>query len=341
MEKLSVDAQNTTSQDANNDEISLIDLFAVLLKRKKLIIAMTAVGAVFSVVFSIITIVMSPEKSPLPNQYTPKAVMLINDSSSSGGALASMVASTGLGGLLGGKLGGGSSHSALAQYLVHSDSTLDAIVNKFNLVEKWEIEKSPITNSRKALKEVLSCNFESENGVFTVSFTDIDPVFACEVVNYCMGILEKRFYELGLDSNQLEKDNLEKNIASCLKEIENLQSQIHDVDNSVSNIFRASGANSIALEVTRLKLELSAQEQIYKQLKTQYELVKIDIASKTPVFQVLEKAQVPDQKSKPSRGKLCVIITFAAGFVSVFLAFLLNAIENIRNDKEAMAKLRG
>ena len=44
-------------------------------------------------------------------------------------------------------------------------------------------------------------------------------------------------------------------------------------------------------------------------------------------------------KSGPSRGKLCIIVTFAAFFVSVFLAFLLNAIENIKKDPEAMAKL--
>jgi uncharacterized protein involved in exopolysaccharide biosynthesis len=44
-------------------------------------------------------------------------------------------------------------------------------------------------------------------------------------------------------------------------------------------------------------------------------------------------------KSGPGRGMLCIIVTFAAGFFSVFLAFALNAVSNIRNDPEAMAKL--
>jgi uncharacterized protein involved in exopolysaccharide biosynthesis len=65
------------------------------------------------------------------------------------------------------------------------------------------------------------------------------------------------------------------------------------------------------------------------------------MASEKPVFQVLELAEVPDQKSGPSRGLICVIVTFAAGFFSVFLAFVLNAISNIKKDPEAMAKLRG
>jgi uncharacterized protein involved in exopolysaccharide biosynthesis len=63
--------------------------------------------------------------------------------------------------------------------------------------------------------------------------------------------------------------------------------------------------------------------------------------SEKPVFQVLELAEIPDQKSGPSRGLICVIATFAAGFFSVFLAFALNAVENIKQDPEAMEKLRG
>jgi uncharacterized protein involved in exopolysaccharide biosynthesis len=55
----------------------------------------------------------------------------------------------------------------------------------------------------------------------------------------------------------------------------------------------------------------------------------------------LELAEVPDMKSGPSRGTLCIIVTFAAGFFSAFLAFVLNAIANIKKDPEAIAKLRG
>jgi uncharacterized protein involved in exopolysaccharide biosynthesis len=65
------------------------------------------------------------------------------------------------------------------------------------------------------------------------------------------------------------------------------------------------------------------------------------MASEKPVFQVLELAEIPDMKSGPGRGLICIIVTFAAGFFSVFLAFVLNAVENIRKDPEAMAKLSG
>jgi uncharacterized protein involved in exopolysaccharide biosynthesis len=88
-------------------------------------------------------------------------------------------------------------------------------------------------------------------------------------------------------------------------------------------------------------LELSAQRQVYTQLKVEYELIKIKMVSETPVFQMLEYAEVPDKKSRPGRGLICIIVVFAAGFFAVFLAFALNALENIRKDPEAMAKLKG
>jgi uncharacterized protein involved in exopolysaccharide biosynthesis len=86
---------------------------------------------------------------------------------------------------------------------------------------------------------------------------------------------------------------------------------------------------------------LATQRQIYSQLKVQYELLKVNMASEKPIFQILEMAEIPDRKSGPSRGMLCIIVTLAAGFFSVFLAFVLNAISNVKKDPQAMAKLRG
>lgn len=335
--------ENPVIQNENDDEISLIDLFAVLLKHKFLIIGMTGLAMIAAVIISIISLKLPPEKSFLPNKYTPKAQMLINNDSSSGGGLASMISSSGLGslaGLAGVNVSGGASNSALAGYLVNSNSVLDAVVDKFNLIERYKIEKSPRASSREALKKLLTSNYDTDTGVFTISFTDIDPEFAREVVNFVVGLVEERFNELGIDQNKLQEENLKENIQRSYDEIRSLEKQIQTLEHSVSNVYNPSAVPSIMLDSSLLKMELSAQQQIYAQLKVQYESLKVSMASEQPVFQILEYAEVPDKKSAPSRGKLCIIITFAAGFLSVFLAFAINAIENIKKDPEAMAKLK-
>jgi uncharacterized protein involved in exopolysaccharide biosynthesis len=329
-----------------DDEISLVDLFAVLWRRKAMIIAVTLAAAVGVVVFSVLTLVLPIAINPLPNEYTPAALMLINDASSSGGGMASMLNATGLGGLAGlAGVSAGSTFSALAVYLVGANSFLDAVVDEFDLLVRYKIvkpakaAKSPRADSRKALKKKLAAAYDDESGVFSVSFADPDPAFAQRVVNYCVNYLQAWFDELGVDKNKREKENLEKNIENAYDEIRKLEQETRRLEESVQR----GGVNvpSISLDLSRIQMELEAQRQVYAQLKVQYELLKVAMASEKPVFQVLELAEIPDRKSGPSRGLLCVIVTFAGGFFSVFLAFALNAVDNIKQDPEAMAKLTG
>ena len=321
-----------------DEEISLIDLFAVLLRYKWMIIIVTCLSAVLALTISIISLVQSPEKSILPNEYTPYALMLINDPESSS-SLSSMLSSSGLGSLAGmAGVSTGTSNSGLALYFAGTNTFLDPIIEKFNLVERYKIKKFPKAETRDALKENLVASYDEDSGIFSISFTDIDPVFAADVVNYAVGLMENMFLNLGIDKNVLEKQNLEENIENSYQEMISLQKKIQSLESSVSYGV-SSNIPSIILETSILKAELAAQESVYTQLKTQLELLKVSMASEKPVFQVVEKAEVPDRKSGPSRGMLCIIVTFAGGFVSVFLAFLLNAIKNIKNDPVAMEKL--
>jgi uncharacterized protein involved in exopolysaccharide biosynthesis len=336
-----------TEKKPDDDEISLIDLFAVLWRRKTMILLITLAAAAGVVVFSIVSLVLPPESSPLPNKYTPQALMLINDSSSSGGGMASMLNSSGLAGLAGlaGVTAGGSTSSDLAAYLVSANTLLDSVVDEFDLLVRYKIErpekkaKSPRADSRKALKKALTAAYEEKSGVFSISFTDVDGAFAQRVVNYCVNYLQAWFDELGVDKNKLEKENLEKNIENAYDEIRKLELETRRLEQSIQR----GGVNmpSISLELNRIQMELEAQRQVYTQLKVQYELLKVTMASEKPVFQILEMAEIPDQKSGPSRGLICIIVVFAAAFFSVFLAFVLNAVENLKQDPEAMAKLRG
>src|SRR5574344_3085260 len=174
MDKTLETAESRPSQDGD-DEISLIDLFAVLLRYKKMIITISAVTAVCIVIFAAVSILLPPEKSYMPNLYTPAAHMLINDASSSGGSISSMLSSSGLSGLAGlaGLAGvnvsGGSTYSALATYLAGSDPLYDAVTDKFGIVERYKIKKNPRTASRKALKKHLKAEFDEDSSVFTGS----------------------------------------------------------------------------------------------------------------------------------------------------------------------------
>ena len=323
-----------------SDEISLIDLFAVLWRRKVMIIVITLSAMIGVVIFSIITIVLPPEISPLPDVYTPRALMLIDDSSSPGAGLQGMgglVAMAGLGGVR-----TGATYSDLAVFLFGTHSLLDSVVDEFNLIERFEIERHPRAASRDALRRLLRASFDDRSGVLTVSFTDRDPVLARDVVNFTVEYLENRFDTLGLDRNRIEQENLEVNLANVFQDILRLEEESRRLEQSVAFAPFGGGAlPAITADINRIAMELEAMRQVYTQLRVQNEMLKVTMASETPMFQVLELAEAPDRKSSPSRGLICIIVSLAAGFFSVFLAFALNAISNIRKDPEAMAKLRG
>jgi len=324
----------------DEDELSLIDLFAVLWRRKVMIIVITFIGAIGAVTFSVVSLRLPPETSPLPNQFTASALMLIENRSS--GSSSSVRSSAGmLASLVGISLPVSASSSELAVYLVSTNSMLDSIVDEFDLITRYGISESPKTRSRNALKANLQAEYDTRSGILTISFTAIDPVFARDIVNFCVGSLARRLEELGLDKNKIEKENLEVNIANTFQEIIKLEEEGRRLEYSVALGSSFGAVPAITSEINRIDLELTAQQQIYTQLKVQYELLKVEMASESPVFQILEMAEVPDLKSGPSRSMICIVATLVAGIFAVVLAFVLNVVSNIRNDPGAMARLRG
>ena len=97
----------------------------------------------------------------------------------------------------------------------------------------------------------------------------------------------------------------------------------------------------IIMEFEELTRDLNVQATIYQTLVQQYELLKLQESGTGPMFQIIEYAEVPEIKSGPSRGKLCIIVTFAAFFISIFLAFLKEFWDNLKQDPERMKKLKG
>jgi uncharacterized protein involved in exopolysaccharide biosynthesis len=322
-------------------EITLIDLVAVIWRRKVMVIAITLIAMIFIIVFAIMSIKLPPQTSPYPNEYTPTALMLINNATSSSGGMSSMLSASGLGGLAG--MAGvktGSTFSDLAISLLGTNTLLDSVVDEFDLVSRYKIKQFPRAGSRRALKGKLSASYEEKSGIFRISFTDIDPVFAQRVVNFCVHYMEAWFNNLGLDKNKIEKENLERNIENTNREIKKLEDDSQELGYSVEPGRNSNAIPTITLAANRIAREIESQWQVYNQLKVQYELLKVTMASETPVFQILEYAEVPDQKSGPSRGKLCVIVTFAVAFFSILLAFAVNKIEDTRQDPEMMAKFQ-
>ena len=313
-----------------DNEIGLIDLFAVLWRRKIMIIIITLFAMISVVAFSIISIRLPSDTSPLPNYYTANAYVLITESRSPAGARQTLLGY------------GEETYSGLAIFLLRTNSLLDSVIDAFDLVEQYNNNTPHRVVRRGMLRGGLGARFNRNNRVLTIGFTHTDPVLARDIVNITITQLENRFLGLGIDRDRAELERLDLNLTEVFQNILLLEEERRRLEQSIAFIPLAGGGlPAIMADINRTVMASEAMRQVYTQLRFQQEVLRVNIAVEIPMFQILELAEIPSRKSGPSRARLCIIVTFAASFFSVLLAFILEAISNIRKDPVAMAKLRG
>jgi len=400
------DTENQETR-ADSDEISLIDLVVVLLRHWKIIVGVTLSAFTVTFLYILLSILLPPDISYLPNYYTSTTTLLFSSQSSSG--LSGVLASSGLGDLasLAGIKSGGSSNSELAVAILKSNTTIDELNAVFDFTNVYHLELDAKSAMRSAVVGNITTAIDAKTGLINVSFKDTDPVFAMKVVNHLVEILDRRFMSLGGNRALEEKRLLETKLVDVQVEMSRLQRELQEfttrygvlsiealateqvtvmarlraelimkdieienykkfstIDDPVIRRLKSerdsistalseveSGKSgvlpsqkdipSLTFEYARIQRDLLVQAEIFKLITQQYELSKMSADGQSPSFQVLELGEVADKKSGPARAQLLVIVTMASLFASIFLAFILEALRNIRANPETMAKLRG
>jgi len=324
---------NSEREQAKDGEIGLIDFFAVLWRRKIMIIVITAFAMIGVLVFSIISLMLPPETSPLPNVYTSRAYMLITEARSSAGDRET---------LLGYGLGRGPTYAALAMFLLRSNALLDSVIDEVTFTRYGDYNGLHAALTRSMLRSGLGPRHNENSGVLSVSFTHIDPAFARDVVNLVVVRLESRFAEIGLDRGRVEQDALELHLAEVFQNILLLDEERRRLEQSVA-FMPLTGGNipAIMADINRAAMEAEAMRQVYTQLRVRHEMLRANMAAETPMLQILELAEVPYRRAGPSRARICIIVSLAAGFFSVLFALALEGISKIRRDPVAMLKFKG
>ncbi|HOX92405.1 MAG TPA: lipopolysaccharide biosynthesis protein, partial [Spirochaetales bacterium] len=217
-------AQGESAPD--QDEISLVDLLATLLRYKKLIAIITLGGMAAALLFAIGSLLLPADKSYLPNLYTPKASILI--SSSDSGGLSGALAASGLGSLaaMAGVSVGGSSNGQLAVAIATSNTTIDELNGEFNFTSRYKVKKNVKAETRLAVRKHYSAAFDEKTGILSISFEDIDPEYAMAVVNRAVEILDRRFMALSGNKASEQKRVLEAKLADVQAQMNVIQGRI-------------------------------------------------------------------------------------------------------------------
>jgi uncharacterized protein involved in exopolysaccharide biosynthesis len=118
------------------------------------------------------------------------------------------------------------------------------------------------------------------------------------------------------------------------QELSDLWSEFSKVDNSTMTTGKVSDAE---LDYLRKIRDLNYNETRYDQLLKQIEIAKADEIKETPSIQVLERADIPEQHSKPKRAMIVMTSALAAGFLAILWAFIAEALQKTKADEKRKA----
>ena len=283
-----------------SDEIDLRVIFNIIWNRKIIIAVATAVIGLFSVLYSL----------SLPNIYESKVVLAPSTSSESTNINISGTAGA-LARVAGIDLGGGSDKGPninLAVEKITSRQFVKDFINKNNFqpellaAKNWDSAQNFIVYSKKG--------YDSKNDSLTYAPRDIDIY---------KGYMDRTgvFFDKRTKFTHISFKHYSPYFAKELLDnlVLTINNDIRDIDVKVAKESIKFLEDQIAkTNVSDLKLIFS--KLIEKNIKT------VLLAEVNPefVFTVVDPAYVPDLKSAPSRGLMCILITiFGFLFVVTFL----------------------
>jgi len=209
-------------------ELTLLDIFNIMWRRRGLIFLITFLFGAAATTYAFIS----------PFIYRAECRILPPGSSGGGGLMAQ------LGGLA--TFVGLPSVSTSGQMLVgvlKGDTVVDAIIDKFNLMEEYEQEIR--LNARKAVLTNLDASEEKESGIVTVAFMDKDPKKAADIANEFVQQLQNKMREMAY-RDALEKREFFEN------QLRQAQQQLSDAEEAMMKYQQNSGVLALGSQTAAL-----------------------------------------------------------------------------------------
>ncbi|WP_375191692.1 Wzz/FepE/Etk N-terminal domain-containing protein [Marinobacter sp.] len=295
------------SQSQPDDEIDLRELFATLWAGKWLIIAVTLVFAVAGVAYALFK----------PNIY--QASVLLAPASEEGGIGGLSGQLGGLASLAGISLGsGGSSQTVIAREILQSRAFLADFIRRHNLEvplmgtagwnpasETWVYDRdvyNPETGewqqdeNGESLKPTswdlvktfrenhLSVSENKANGMITVSVKSQSPPASQQWAEWLVADINEHMRR--------------EDIAEAEARIAYLEDKLNDT--------------SIA----------GMQQVFYQLIESETRTVMLANAQQEYVFETVDPAVVPQEKTSPKRALICILATMLGGMMGVFVVFI-------------------
>ncbi|SNB47972.1 GumC family protein [Geobacter sp. DSM 9736] len=237
-----------------SEKPTLLDYLIVVFKWKRLVagVALSITAAAALVVFL------------LPPVYVAKTRILPPDTDNSA-ASAQLLSQLG-GGALSGALLGKKSMNDLYVGLLQSRTVLDRIVDRFQLVEVYEVAYRE--DARKRLQASLQVAGERKSGVITIGVEDRDPKRAARMANAFVEELKHLNQELALTEASQRRLFFEEKLKDAKEAMVRSEEAMKGFQEQTGAIEMKEQAKAIIEAVAKLRAEIASKQVQLKVLKT-------------------------------------------------------------------------
>jgi uncharacterized protein involved in exopolysaccharide biosynthesis len=182
------------------------------------------------------------------------------------------------------------------------------------------------STATSALVQRIKAKEGESNNTLVISVEMQDPLVAAQLTDSVVRSLTNYITEYRTQKAKTDLQFVATSHAEAEVKYKQTQQALATYTDQNKNVILASSRT----EEQRLQAEYNLAFNIYNTLSQQLEQAKLRVQQETPVFKVLNPAQVPLQKSKPKTSLILVAMVFLGGFAGVGVVFVKMVYQNIK-----------
>lgn len=273
------------------ETFSLLEMWDNLVLHRRMVVGCTLLAALLALAAAPL----------LPGAYTGTVKILPpQQNQSSASALLNQVG--GLLGIAGGSLGGKNPND-LYVTMLKSRNILERIAGRFELRRVYG--EDSLTDTLRRLNRNVSVTAGKE-GVITVEVDDREPERAAALANAFIEELDKLMQSFSLTDASQKRAFFEQQMKLVKDKVSTAEIVLDQTPKTSLHY----------LDAVR---NLRYQEAVFEILARQFEMAKLDESKNYPLIQVLDRAEPPEERTRPKRS--VVVALAAAAAFGLALAF--------------------
>jgi len=246
--------------------------------------------------------------------------------------------------------------------ILHSNQIKDYIVQKYNLMEHYDIDinKDKFPYTKLDIKYKGNIKFRrTEFQSIEISVLDEDPVYAADIANDIAAYIDSTIHKMQKERAIEAYKIVEKEYKLVQSEIEKLSVSIQKIrqlgvidyesqaaalnqayaqalsksDNNAARIIQKK-MNTLANyggEYVELSKKLESEIERLGQLKEKFAAAKVNVEQAVPHIFIVDEAKISERKAEPKRS-IIVIVSTISSFAFILLFLLI--IDNFKSEKK-------